>query len=336
MPISRSSFAAAVFLAGILSWSACQATEPVSETSFFFNTACTIKIPAGEKDAKNAIEAAFARLGQIDRKFNVLNPTSPLYAFNNAGVPIKDKEIIMLTRVAMQIREESLGAFDPTVYPLVILWGFYSDHPSLPADKDIKRVLQLIGRDSVRITDDAIYPLKKGAGLDLAGVVSGYAADEAIKILRDRGIKSALVDTGGEFFALGTNEGRKWRIGLKNPRGEGIIGIIELQDEALATGGDYEKFFMANGKRYHHILDPATGYPADTLQSVTIISPTTIWSDGWSTAFFVLGAEKGFDALNKKPGYKAIAVTAAGKIIGSPETSNQFQLSSPSKEGVQK
>lgn len=329
---SRSrSFILAVIFIGIFIWPGCQAKEPLIETRFFFNTVCTIKIPADEKNAKEAIDAAFARIAEIHQKFNVTSATSPLYAFNNAGIPIKDKEIIAVTRIAMQVKKESQGAFDPTVYPLVILWGFYSDHPSLPRDKDIKKMLPLIGQNSIRITVNSIYPLKKGAGLDLAGVVSGYAADEAIKILQSRGIKSALVDTGGEFYALGTNQGRKWRIGLKNPRGEGIIGVIELQDEAVATGGDYEKFFVAGGKRYSHILDPITGYPANSLQSVTIISPIAALADGWSTAFSVLGAEKGFAAFNKKPGYKAIAITAAGKIIGSPEAGKQFKLLAQSK-----
>jgi FAD:protein FMN transferase len=327
--LTRSFFPVTIILGIFLFLAGCRAREPLSETRFFFNTACTIKIPAGEKNAPAAIKAAFDRIAAIDQKFSVVNTASPLYAFNKQGVPIKDKEIIALARTAFNIRSESQGAFDPTVYPLVILWGFYSEHPSLPQAQEIRKLLPLVGNNSVKITADGIYPVKKGAGLDLAGVVSGYGADEALKVLKNIGIKSALIDTGGEFYALGTNLGNKWRIGLKNPRGEGIIGVIELQDEALATGGDYEKYFMANGKRYHHILNPNNGYPAIGLESVTIIGPITTVTDGWSTAFFVLGAEQGFAALSRKPGYKAIAVTAAGKIISSPETGNQFKPLAP-------
>lgn len=314
-----------IFLLGLWLLSGCKQDEPAAASKFFFNTACKIIIPAGQKNARKAIDAAFNRIAEIDKKFNTANPASPLYAFNNAGTPIRDKETIALVATVLKIGKETNGAFDPTVYPLVKLWGFHSPCPSLPKANDIKNILPVTGPNSIIVRNEGIFPLKKGAGLDLGGVIPGYAADEALKVLKSKGITSALIDTGGEFFALGTNEGRKWRIGIKNPRGEGIIGVIELENEALATSGDYENFFIVEGKRYHHILDPASGYPPAEMQSVTVICPTAIEADAWSTAFFVLGEKRGFSLLDKKSSHKAIAVNNHGKMIISPQAQNQFR-----------
>ncbi len=316
------------FFAAVLGAVLCGCTpkEPVIQTRFLFDTVCKITVPASENNAVFAVNEAFNRAREIHEKFNVLNSSSPLYAFNHYGTPIRDSEVAGLVTTAFKIREESGGAFDPTVYPLVMLWGFYSDTPALPEKNAIKNDLALTGPDAVRLEKGKVYALKNGAGLDLAGVVSGYAADEALKVLKKNGIKSALIDMGGEIYALGSNNGRKWKVGLKDPRGEGIIGIIELENEAVVTGGDYEKYFMVNGKRYCHILDPKTGYPAEGMQSVSVLHPLTVIADGWSTAFFVLGAEKGFEIVNKKAEFKVLAVTGEGKLIGSFGTKKQFTL----------
>ncbi len=296
------------------------AREPVTGVRFLFGARCSIVIPGSEKNARQAIEHAYSRLAEIDAKFNVLISTSPLSEFNNSGVPIRDPEIIRVARSVARFHDASDGVLEPRVYPLVQLWHFYSDNPVLPRPQDIQSLLPLVQEGKIMITDQEIRAGQKGVGLDFGAVVSGYAADEAVRILKADGIKNALVDTGGEFYALGRSQpDRKWRIGVKNPRGEGIIGVIEVENEGLATSGDYEKFIMVNGTRYHHILNPATGYSARGLESVTVIAPTAFAADAWSTAFFVLGKEIGFKKISQRPGFKAVVVDDTGQLQLSPE-----------------
>lgn len=275
---------------------------------------------------------AFERIEAIDKKFNALNPSSPLHDFNEKGVVISDNDIVALADRAFALSRETGGAFDPAIYPLVKLWGFTGDNPSLPEKTEIIKALLLAGREKILIKNGSLNKLQKGAGVDLGGIAAGYAADEALKVLKDSGIKSALIDTGGELYALGKNNGNKWRIGIKNPRGDGIVGIIEAENEAISTSGDYEKYFLDNGKRYHHILDPVSGYPAAGLQSVTIICPNTTEADVWSTAFFVMGKEKGFQTLDKKPGFKVFVITDEGKFFMSEGLKKQFTPAYPPKK----
>ncbi|MCB4791525.1 MAG: FAD:protein FMN transferase [Elusimicrobia bacterium] len=298
--------------------------EPVTRTGFYFNTKCSVVIPASEKNTAKALDDAFRRLEEIDAKFNVLNSSSPLYSFNRNGVPINDKEIAEVARYAFKVKDESSGAFDPLIYPLVQLWNFYGDAPVVPKPEDVKKLLSLVKDAGIKINGDEISAGKKGAGLDFGALIPGYAADEAVKVLKNNGIKNALVDTGGELYALGRNGKRKWKIGLKNPRGDGIVGIIEAENEAVSTAGDYEKYIETGSKRYHHILDPKTGYPAEGIRSVTVISPTALEADAWDTAVFVLGIEKGFDEASVKRGYKTIVIDNNGKFYISPEGEKQF------------
>jgi thiamine biosynthesis lipoprotein len=156
-------------------------------------------------------------------------------------------------------------------------------------------------------------------------MAKGYAVGEAVNALKDNGVKNALVDAGGDVYVLGNKNGVPWRIGIKDPFGSGIIGVLEGSNMAVFTSGNYERFFMKDGVRYHHILDPQTGYPARGLASVTVISSDPVLADAWATAIFVMGEKKGIKAAEKISG-KIILVNEKGRIYSSPELAGIFKI----------
>lgn len=287
------------------------------DSRFMMDTYCTIRVP-GPAPAREAITRAFERMADIDRRFNALNPASPVYRFNTRGEPISDADIVALVQAALTVSERTGGAFDITVQPLVELWGFYSQAPAVPSPERIAETLRTTGWQRLAIENGRVIRRDDSIRIDLGGIAKGYAVAEAVRVLKEAGIRSALVDAGGDIYAFGLIKDRPWRVGVRNPRGEGIIGILELSDESTATSGDYERFFEQDGKRYHHILDPATGYPAQEVISAMILSRDATLADAWSTAVFVLGAERGLECLKRVPGVEAMIVTRDGKRRCSP------------------
>lgn len=292
--------------------------EIQKQTRFLMDTYCTIQVPGNVKVIK-AIEAAFDRMEEVEKRFNVLDSSNALYGFNQSSDPITDKTIIAVIETALQVSNESNGAFDITIYPLIELWGFFSNAPHLPEKKEIEKSLQYIGYSNLKIENGRLSKLKKGVQIDLGGIAKGYAIKEAVKVLREFQITSALIDAGGDIYALGELNGEPWKIGIRNPRGEGVIGVLEVSDQAVVTSGDYERFFEVDGVKYHHLLDPNTGYPAKGLASVTVISSDPVLADAWSTALFIMGKEKGLALINKRSDLKTVMVSIKGEIISSSD-----------------
>ncbi len=302
-----------VVLVAVAFWVRSRKTGPTqSQTRYLMDTYCTITVP-GSPEVLPAIEAAFARIEEIDRKFNALRSDSPLYAFNRFTKPIVDEEIVSLVGTSLRVSEQSAGAFDITVYPLVEAWGFYSDTPALPDSARIDRILPVVGYEHIAVESGKLTKNNEHVQIDLGSIAKGYAVGEALRALKQKGIQSALIDAGGDIYALGTIHGKPWKIGIRNPRGEGNIGALELSDMAIVTSGDYERYFEREGIRYHHILDPRTGYPARGLASVTVISPDPTLADAWSTALFVMGREDGREAMEKVSGIETLMVTTGGE-----------------------
>ncbi|MDD5686537.1 MAG: FAD:protein FMN transferase [Elusimicrobia bacterium] len=303
-----------VFFALVFLWKNFFNKEKIQkQTRFLMDTYCAIQVP-GNTEVLKIIDKALDRIEEIDRKFNALNPKSPIYEFNNNDVPISDPEIVGLIKICQQVSEQSNGSFDITVYPLVKLWGFYDKDMHVPAAKDIAECLKKIGYKNLLIKDGKLIKIKKYIKIDLGAIAKGYAVEEALKVLKNAGVKSALIDAGGDIYAIGKLKDKPWKVGVRNPRGEGVMGILEVSELSMATSGDYERFFEKDGVRYHHILDPKTGYPARGLMSVTVISPNPTLADAWSTALFVIG-EKGMDIVEKTSIAEAIMVTTENKIL---------------------
>jgi len=296
------------------------------QTRFMMDTYVTIYAVGPEKTTSRAVDLALDRMQAIDAKFNMLNAESPLYTFNAEGVPISDREIVEVVRVALDVARKSDGAFDITISPLVELWGFYGGSPHLPQEQEVKDCLSKTGYEYLLIEDGKLKKSKKDIRIDLGGIAKGYAVTQAVEVLKAEGATSALIDAGGDVYALGRRGSKFWKVGIRSPRGEDLLGYVEVEDQAVMGSGDYERFFIKDGKRYHHIFNPKTGYPAEGLSGTTLIHPDPLVADAWNTAIFVLGPKKGLEIVEKIPGMEAIMVTTDGEILYSSGLKNALKV----------
>lgn len=286
------------------------------QTRFMMDTYVTIYAIGHKEITVGAIDLALDRMQEVDAKFNSHNPKNPIFAFNQRGEPISDPEIVGVAAAALQIARVSDGAFDITIAPLLELWGFYGDAPHLPRDEEIRACMARVNYQYLLVKDSRLEKTRGDVRIDLGGIAKGYAVGEATKVLRERNVTSAVIDAGGDVYAMGKRGNKPWKVGIKDPRGgEDLLGYLEVENLAVMGSGDYERFFEKDGKRYHHIFDPKTGYPAEGLSGTTLIHPDPTAADAWNTAIFVLGPEKGLELVERTPGMEVIMVTKSGKII---------------------
>lgn len=205
-------------------------------------------------------------------------------------------EVATVLELAERVTRESDGAMDLTVEPLVRLWGFLGGPRRVPTQAEITNALRSVGPDKVRFDSarKAIRFTDPNTKIDLGGIAKGYGVDRVAEGLRRAGVTDALVDLSGNMAALGDAAGKSgWTVGIRDPSNRfPYLGTIQLHNEAISTSGSYEQFVDADGKRYGHIIDPRTGWPAQGLVSVTVVSPTATLCDAWDTGLFVLGGEK--------------------------------------------
>lgn len=303
------------------------------ESRVLMDTYCTITvISTSEKKAKEAIEAGFAEIKKLEGLINYFSPESETSAIGrSAGErPVHvSRETLDLMQKTLKISDLTGGAFDPTIAPLVTLWNFSKrlPNPDVPSADEIAKVLRLVDYRKIIIESAAseIYLAEKGMELDLGGISKGYAADRAVEVIKAKGVKAALVAIAGDIRGYGlSTSGQPWKVGIQNPRPdnpdaerpwEDIIATLHLKDSAISTAGDYQRFFIKDGKRYHHIIDPKTGFPSESgLISVSVIAPEGYISDGIDTAVLILGPEKGMKLLDAM-GLGGILVTSENKFL---------------------
>jgi len=292
------------------------------QTRFMMDTYVTIYAVGPATVTAPAINSALDRMQEIDTKFNSLNPDSPIYAFNHQGVVINDPEIVDVVRLALQIARDSDGAFDITVAPLIELWGFYGKSPRIPGEDEIKACLSKIGYQYLVLNGATLQKSKSDVQIELGGIAKGYAVSQAVKVLKAAGVNSALIDAGGDVYALGKRGRELWKVGIRSPRGDNLLGYVEVEDLAVMGSGDYERFFVKDGKRYHHIFNPRTGYPVEGVSATTLIHADPMVADAWNTAVFVLGPEMGLKRVEMIPEMETIMVTTSGEIIYSTGLKN--------------
>jgi len=271
--------------------SGCQNHELYKDARLMMGTFVEVVSPD-----KRAAGITFAEIQRIENLLSKYKPDSEISKLNRLGRLKASPETFYVIKKAKDFWLATNGAFDITVAPLVSLWGFTEKRYRLPADKEIKSALNLVGSDKIILhEEDNVVEFKTpGMKIDLGAIAKGYATDCAVNKLKAAGIKRCLINAGGQIYCLGDNFGIPWKVAIKNPRGKTVIGYLKLKDKAVATSGDYEQYFFKNNKRYGHILNPKTGYPADSgILSVTVVAQDGLTSDALATAIFVLGKSKG-------------------------------------------
>lgn len=265
---------------------------------------------------KSAIEQAFEEIRKIEAAANNFEPASEISRLNKDGEIKAGADLLAMVRESLKYYRLSQGAFDITVGPLARLWKERikqedegSKEMEIPSPEDISAALALTGADKIILDEDSslIKFNRPEVEIDLGGIAKGYAVDKGVRRLKELGITSAMVNAGGNIYCLGKKYSRKWRIGIQHPRKpKEILFYLELENQAVATSGDYQQYFSSKGRRYSHIIDPKTGYPVDNgVISATIIALDGTTSDALSTAVFVLGKEKGQELVNGLKGVEA-------------------------------
>lgn len=293
------------------------------KSTILMDTLVTVNVVTdSEVKAEDAINGAFEEIRRLEEMINFWSAHSEISEINRkAGVsPVRvSSQTMDIIEKATFVSEKTRGAFDPTIGPLVRLWDFRKK--VIPDNRTILERTRLVDYRAVIIDKQkgTAFLKKRGMSFDTGGVAKGYAADLAVSVLKERGIRAGIVSVAGDIRAFGTKpDGKPWRVGIRNPRplnssDKDILATVELMDMAISTSGDYERFFIQNGKRYHHIIDPKTGYPAMQCQSVTVIARQGVFTDGFSTGVFVLGPKKGLRLL-KDLGFDGIIIDSEGKV----------------------
>ena len=279
-------------------------------TEFLFDTYCTIT--AYSKNAEDATRAAFDEIARIHKLTDFFDENSDVSRINNSkaneSVAV-DPIVLEILETALEMCKDSEGAFDVTLAPVSMLWKFDEGKSVPPSDEQIKTALASVKNGGIVVDKESmtVTKLSDETKLDLGGIAKGYAGDAAAKVLREMGVKAAIVDLGGNISCVGKNPNSKdgkWRIGLQKPfapTGE-YSETVEINEASVVTSGTYQRYFEYSGERYHHIIDPVTGQPSkQDFNSVTVVGGSSMQADCLATAAYVLGREKGA-ALAEKYG----------------------------------
>ena len=269
--------------------------------------------------ANAAMDAVIAEMHRIDGLMSHYKPESQLSKVNRdaAKAPVKvDPELSRLISRALEFSAMSGGAFDITYASIGYLYD-YREHKH-PTDAQIQAALPAVNWRHLVVNPEAstVRFLKSGVRIDLGGIAKGHAVDSSIAILRARGIKNATVTAGGDSRMLGDRRGRPWIVGIRHPDDRTrVIARIPLEDSAISTSGDYERYFDEDGVRYHHIIDPKTGKSPHGVRSVTVIAPTSTFAEGLTKSVFIMGPEQGIALVEAQPDVDAVVVTAEGRVL---------------------
>lgn len=293
-----------------------------------------VEITLVGEDEERAEKAALQAFQEIKRIEHLMSPrveSGDVVRINqSAGTRwvAVSPETLDVIKKAMEISELSEGAFDITVAPLSQLWRAAREKKIPPAAEEVKERLDLVNYKNIEIDQEGkVFLRKQNMAIDLGGIAKGYAVDKAFQVLQSLGYKDFIVNAGGDLRAAGLRSDQPWAVGIQHPREpQKLLAKVSISDSALATSGDYERFFMHQEKRYHHIFNPKDGIPTDGCQSVTVLHKEGMTADALATAVFVLGPEKGFALCRKFQGVECLMVDKDGKIISSPGLKTRLSL----------
>jgi len=287
-----------------------------------------------EELAQKAALQAFQEIKRIEHLMSPWIESSDVTRINrsagNDGAKVSP-ETVEVIKGAQEVSKLSGGGFDITVGPLVQLWRKARERGMPPEMEEVNETLNLVNFRNLKTSyGGKVLLKKKGMAIDLGGIAKGYAVDRAFELLKDLGFRNLVVNAGGDLRVGGSKPDGPWSIGVQHPRDpEKIMARISLSDTAVATSGDYEKFFIHQGKRYHHIVNPRNGFPAEGCQSVTVFHKEAATADALATAIFVLGSEKGYALCQRLEGVDCLIVDADGKTIFTPNLKDRLSFSPP-------
>lgn len=280
---------------------------------FALDTYINLQINAG-KDGDDILAECTDRIKTLERLFSHTIDESDISKINRRagdGTFVQvSRETMEIIKISKELYEQSGGAFDITAAPAVNLWDVTGENPRVPSESDVRSAKELICADGI-ITDyslNAVRLRKNGQQISLGAVAKGYITDDIIGLLKERGVDSAILNLGGNTAAIGTKpNGKPWRVGIRSPDdADKLLGVLSVADKCVITSGDYERCFVYDGVRYHHIIDPETGCPARSgVRSVTVIGDNAAVADCLSTTCFILGREKS-EPLLEKYGFCAV------------------------------
>ena len=336
--------AGAVLLVAFLSSRGGGAGEPPgtyhSPTVFAMDTTLDITIQGrGAAQAEEDSAAAVALAREIESRTSRFKPDSDVSLINagaGATAVTVHPDTMDLVRKSLEYATMTEGAFDITIAPVAQLWGFYDQEYRVPEASEVEAALSLVDYTKVVMNDvgGTVMLTDAGMSIDLGGVAKGYAVERMCDLLRERGVKSALVNFGGAVGAIGRRvDGRKWVIGIRHPRDDGgaLVGELEVEDAFVSSSGDYERYFIRDGTRYCHLLDPATGRQPGGVISATVIGPDSTAADVVSTALFVYGTDRGMEFMAGLPRFEALVIDREGEVVYTRNMEAQYVTTMPER-----
>jgi FAD:protein FMN transferase len=284
-----------------------------------------------EDGAERAIGAAFDEIKRVEDLMTTWHDSDVTRVNDNAGIaPVKvSPETLEVIEMAQKTSKMSGGVFDISFYAMHGIWKFDEDMvQKVPSAAEIKKRLPLVDYRKILVDHDksTVFLQKKGMGINLGGIAKGYAVDRCAAVLRQEGLSDFMVQAGGDLFVSGSKGPLPWKVGIRDPRGpaDQTIGYMPIRDHAFSTAGDYERSFILDGKRYHHIIDPKTGYPATASREVTIFAPTAFLADALDDAAFILGPKVGLALVDGTPDCAAVIVDAQNQVWMSKSLEGQL------------
>ncbi|HAZ0833583.1 TPA: FAD:protein FMN transferase [Enterococcus faecium] len=315
--------------------------DPYSDEQFLLGT--YVRIRVYDEGKESALKPAFDRVKELGDKITINQKGSEIDEVNEqAGIkPVKvSDDVYTLVKRAYEYSQDSQGGFDMAIGAITQLWRIGFDDARKPSQEEIDQALKLVDYHKIELNDKekTVYLKEKGMIIDLGAIAKGYITDEVVKVLKKQGVTTAIVDLGGNVYVLGHSprgEKQDWTVGIQDPnmaRGS-VLGSIKERNKTLVTSGIYERYLEVDGKKYHHLFDPKTGYPFDNdIASVTIITDKSIDGDGLSTAVFSMGVKKGLEYVESElnNGTEAIFVTKDDKVYVTDPIKDTFKLSEDS------
>lgn len=302
-------------------------SDPVEVGNFLLDTYVSIRLYGGDEEtAREALELC----RQYEAIFSRTDPDSELYRLNRREMETVSQELADVISLGLEYGRLTDGAFDITMGSVTQLWDFHAEEPVLPDEAALAEALTHVGWEKVRVEGTSVLFDDPGTILDLGGIAKGYIADRLADCLREAGAASAIIDLGGNLYCIGQRpDGQDFRVGVRHPERDQSqsIGALPVRDRSVVTSGWYERCFTLDGTSYHHILSPATGWPAETgLASVTIVSELSADGDALSTACFVLGQEAGLALVEALEGVEAVFIGEDLSITVSSGLEDSFSL----------